>query len=122
MARFTPDRPTPTKRTSTTPTLRRGRPSRSGACSTPASGQKALLTLACAIERNGDRLAQAQSRNTGQIKHLIAREEVATSVDQIRFFAGAARCLQGRATAEYMESLSSSIHHEPLGVVGQVTP
>ncbi len=90
--------------------------------STPSARQKALLALADAIERNGARLVDAQSRNTGQIKYLIAQEEVATSVDQIRYFAGVARCLEGRATAEYMTGLTSSIRREPLGVVGQVTP
>lgn len=90
--------------------------------STPSQRQKALLQLADVIEKNGDRLIEAQSRNTGQLKHLIASEEVATSVDQIRFFAGAARFLEGKATAEYMPGLTSSIRREPLGVVGQVAP
>ena len=90
--------------------------------STPSARQKALLALADAVEKNGDRLVEAQSRNTGQIKHWIAQEEVATSVDQLRFFAGAARILEGKATAEYLEGLTSSIRREPLGVVGQVTP
>ncbi|MDO5101413.1 MAG: gamma-aminobutyraldehyde dehydrogenase [Lautropia sp.] len=89
---------------------------------TPSVRQKALLGLADAIEQNGDRLIELQSRETGQIKHLIAQEEIGVSADQIRFFAGAARMLEGRATAEYMEGLTSSIRREPLGVVGQVTP
>ena len=89
--------------------------------STPAARQRALLALADAVERNGARLVDAQSRNTGQLKYLIAQEEVATSVDQIRYFAGAAHCLEGRATVEYMTGLTSSIRREPLGVVGQVT-
>lgn len=90
--------------------------------STPSARQKALLGLADAIEQNGDRLIELQSRETGQIRHLIAQEEIGVSADQIRFFAGAARLLEGRATAEYMEGLTSSIRREPLGVVGQVTP
>ncbi|WP_206194004.1 gamma-aminobutyraldehyde dehydrogenase [Serratia microhaemolytica] len=90
--------------------------------STPSERQKALLALADAVEKNADRLIEAQSRNTGQLKHLIASEEVATSVDQIRFFAGAARFLEGKATAEYMSGFTSSIRREPLGVIGQVTP
>lgn len=89
---------------------------------TPSERQKALLQLADAIEKNGDALVEAQSRNTGQIKSLIASEEVAVSADQIRFFAGAARCLEGKSTAEYMHGLTSSIRREPLGVVGQVAP
>lgn len=90
--------------------------------STPSTRQKALLALADAVAQNSERLIDAQSRNTGQIKHWIAQEEVAASVDQLRFFAGAARLLEGKATAEYLEGLTSSIRREPLGVVGQVTP
>jgi betaine-aldehyde dehydrogenase len=90
--------------------------------STPSQRQKALLQLADAIEQNAERLIEAQSRNTGQIKALIASEEIGTSADQIRFFAGAARFLDGKSTAEYMQGLTSSIRREPLGVVGQVTP
>lgn len=89
---------------------------------TPSQRQKALLQLADAVEQNGDRLIEAQSRNTGQIKALVKQEEIGTSADQIRFFAGAARYLEGRATGEYMPGLTSSIRREPLGVVGQVTP
>ncbi|WP_406564525.1 gamma-aminobutyraldehyde dehydrogenase [Acinetobacter qingfengensis] len=89
---------------------------------TPSVRQKALLQLADAIEENAERLIEAQSRNTGQLKHLIASEEIGTSADQIRFFAGAARFLDGKATGEYLEGLTSSIRREPLGVVGQVTP
>lgn len=90
--------------------------------STPSARQKALLSLADAIEANATRLIEAQSRNTGQLKHLIASEEVAICADQIRFFAGAARLLEGTASAEYLEGLTSSIRREPVGVVGQVTP
>lgn len=90
--------------------------------STPSARQQALLKLADAVQANANRLVDAQSRNTGQLKHLIASEEVAVCVDQIRFFAGAARFLEGKATGEYMEGLTSSIRREPLGVVGQVTP
>ncbi len=53
--------------------------------STPSMRQKALLKLADAIEANADRLIEAQSRNTGQLKHLIASEEVGVSADQVRF-------------------------------------
>ncbi|MDR0218746.1 MAG: gamma-aminobutyraldehyde dehydrogenase [Enterobacteriaceae bacterium] len=90
--------------------------------STPSARQKALLALADTMEKNAERLIEAQSRNTGQLKHLIASEEVAASVDHIRFFAGAARFLEGKATAEYLSDLTSSIRREPLGVIGQVAP
>lgn len=90
--------------------------------STPSTRQKALLQLADAIEANAQRLIDAQSRNTGQLKHLIASEEVAICADQVRFFAGAARLLEGTATGEYLDGFTSSIRREPIGVVGQVTP
>src|SRR3712207_3678308 len=89
---------------------------------TPSQRQQALLKLADAIEGHSDALVEAQSRNTGQIKALIASEEVKVGADQVRFFAGAARNLEGKATGEYMEGLSSSIRREPIGVVAQVTP
>ncbi|MEB3754501.1 gamma-aminobutyraldehyde dehydrogenase [Acinetobacter sp. MD2(2019)] len=89
---------------------------------TPAVRQKALLAFADAIEDNIERLVELQSQETGQLKHMIAQEEVKTSADHIRFFAGAARCLEGKATAEYLDGFSSSIRREPLGVVGQVAP
>jgi betaine-aldehyde dehydrogenase len=90
--------------------------------STPSQRQQALLKLADAIEEHADELVELQSRNTGQIKTLILNEEVKVGADQLRFFAGAARNLEGKATGEYMEGLSSSIRREPIGVVAQVTP
>ena len=89
---------------------------------TPSHRQQALLKLADAIEAHSDELVELQSRNTGQIKTLIASEEVKVGADQLRFFAGAARNLEGKATGEYMEGLSSSVRREPIGVVAQVTP
>jgi betaine-aldehyde dehydrogenase len=89
---------------------------------TPSQRQEAILQIADALAANKDRLVEAQSRNTGQPKYLVATEEVDVSVDQLRFFAGAARILEGRASGEYMEGLNSQIRREPVGVVGQVTP
>ena len=89
---------------------------------TPSQRQQALLELADAIEEQADELVELQSRNTGQIKTLIHSEEVKVGADQLRFFAGAARNLEGKATGEYMEGLSSSVRREPIGVVAQVTP
>ncbi|QHM70993.1 gamma-aminobutyraldehyde dehydrogenase [Mixta intestinalis] len=90
--------------------------------STPAERQKALLGLADVIEKNAGRLAEAQSRETGQLRHFIEKEEIAASCDAIRFFAGAARCLEGKAAGEYAAGFTSVIRREPLGIVGQVTP
>lgn len=90
--------------------------------STPAQRQRALLNLADEIERNITRLAEIQSRETGQLRRFIEKEEIAASCDAIRFFAGAARCLEGKAAGEYSEGFTSTIRREPLGIVGQVTP
>ena len=77
--------------------------------STPAQRQKALLLLADEIERNVDRLVTAQSQETGQLRHFIEKEEIAASCDAIRFFAGAARCLEGKAAGEYSAGFTSTI-------------
>lgn len=89
---------------------------------TPSVRQSALLKLADAIEAHSAELVEAQCRNTGQPKAIIAAEEIAVSADQIRFFAGAARLLEGRAAGEYMEGFTSYVRREPIGVVAQVTP
>jgi len=89
---------------------------------TPAQRQSALLKLADAIEAHADELVQLESRTTGKIHALTASEELVPMVDQLRFFAGAARVLEGRASAEYMPGHTSWIRREPIGVVGQVTP
>jgi betaine-aldehyde dehydrogenase len=67
-------------------------------------------------------MADVESRNTGKPRSTLVEYEVMVSVDQIRFFAGAARNLEGRATAEYAKDHTSSIRREPIGVIGQVTP
>lgn len=89
---------------------------------TPSARQAAMLKLADAIEARSDDLVEAQVRNTGQPKHLVASEEVEVGVDQIRFFAGAARMLDGASSGEYMEGFNSAIRREPIGVVGQIAP
>lgn len=89
---------------------------------TPKTRQTALLKLADAIEANSDALVAAQARNTGQPADQIADEEVTVGADQIRFFAGAARLLEGKSAGEYMEGFTSYVRREPIGVIGQVTP
>jgi 1-pyrroline dehydrogenase len=89
---------------------------------TPSVRQQALLKLADAIEAHSDEIVEAQCRNTGQLKAMIAAEEVAVSADQVRFFAGAARMVEGLSAGEYMEGFTSYVRREPIGVVGQVTP
>ena len=89
---------------------------------TPAERQLALLKIADAMEARADEIAAVESENTGKPIATLVEFEVAPAVDQVRFFAGAARNLEGRATAEYSRAHTSSIRREPIGVVGQVAP
>ncbi|MFJ6936383.1 gamma-aminobutyraldehyde dehydrogenase [Streptomyces sp. NPDC101132] len=89
---------------------------------TPAERQKALLKIADAIEARADELVAAESENTGKPLGLTASEELPPMVDQIRFFAGAARMLEGRSAGEYMDGMTSIIRREPVGVCAQVAP
>jgi betaine-aldehyde dehydrogenase len=90
--------------------------------STPSERQKALLTIADTLEAHADELVALESENTGKPIPVTMAEEIPPMIDQIRFFAGAARVLEGRAAGEYMEGFTSMIRREPIGVVGQVTP
>jgi betaine-aldehyde dehydrogenase len=90
--------------------------------STPAQRQLALLRMADAIEARADELLDAECRNTGKPRHLTATEELPPMVDQLRFFAGAARVLEGRSAGEYLAGHTSYVRREPIGVCGQVTP
>ena len=89
---------------------------------TPSERQKALWQIADAMEAKADEFAAAEVQDTGKPVALTLSEEIAVGVDQIRFFAGAARNLEGRASAEYMKDHTSVIRREPIGVIGQVTP
>ncbi|MGW1026876.1 gamma-aminobutyraldehyde dehydrogenase [Streptomyces sp. NPDC002577] len=89
---------------------------------TPAERQKALLKIADAFEERAEELIAAEVENTGKPVGLTRSEEVPPMVDQIRFFAGAARMLEGRSAGEYMEGMTSIIRREPVGVCAQVAP
>jgi betaine-aldehyde dehydrogenase len=89
---------------------------------TPAERQRAMLKIADALESRADEFVQVESQNTGKPLTLTAEEELPPCVDQLRFFAGAARVLEGRASGEYLADHTSSIRREPIGVVAQVTP
>jgi len=90
--------------------------------STPSERQLALFRIADAMEARAEEFADRESENTGKPRGTLVEYEIMPSVDQIRFFAGAARNLEGRATAEYTRDHTSSIRREPIGVIGQVTP
>jgi betaine-aldehyde dehydrogenase len=89
---------------------------------TPSERQKALLTIADALEAHGDELVALESENTGKAIAVTTSEELPPMIDHIRFFAGAARVLEGRSAGEYAKGFTSIIRREPIGVVGQVTP
>ena len=89
---------------------------------TPGERQLALLRLADAIESRAGELVAAESRNTGKPLGLTTSEEIPPMVDQIRFFAGAARMLEGRSAGEYLAGHTSFVRREPVGVCAQVTP
>ena len=89
---------------------------------TPGERQLALFRIADALEARAEEAADVESENTGKPRSTLVEYEIMPSIDQIRFFAGAARNLEGRATAEYARDHTSSIRREPIGVIGQVTP
>jgi betaine-aldehyde dehydrogenase len=89
---------------------------------TPGERSLALLRIADAIEANAEQLVAAEVQNTGKPVALTLSEEIPPMVDQIRFFAGAARVLEGRSAGEYMSGFTSFIRREPIGVCAAVTP
>ena len=89
---------------------------------TPSERSLALIRIADALEARAEDLVRAECENTGKPFQLTMDEEIPPMVDQIRFFAGAARHLEGLAAAEYMAGHTSFIRREPLGVCGAVTP
>ena len=89
---------------------------------TPGERQRALLKLADVVEANAEELVAIESENTGKPISLTMSEEIPPMVDQIRFFAGAARVMEGRSQGEYMRGHTSSVRREPIGPVAQVAP
>ncbi len=87
----------------------------------PAERAEVLLKLADLIDEHTEELAELESQNVGK-PLAAARDEMPVCADNIRFFAGAARILEGRSTGEYMEGYTSWIRREPIGVVGQIAP
>ena len=89
---------------------------------TPGERQLALFRIADEMEKRAEEFADLESQDTGKPRTSLVDDEIMLSVDQIRFFAGAARNLEGRSAGEYMKDHTSMIRREPIGVVGQVTP
>ena len=89
---------------------------------TPKERQEALLRMAQSLEDRADEFVRVECENTGKPIGLTADEELPPSVDELRFFAGAARVLEGRSAGEYLKDHTSWVRREPIGVVAQVTP
>ena len=89
---------------------------------TPRDRSERLLKLAEAVEAHGDELAKLESENVGKPLAPTRSEEIPPIADCFRFFAGAARTLEGRAVGEYMQGYTSMLRREPLGVVGSIAP
>ncbi|SUG15130.1 gamma-aminobutyraldehyde dehydrogenase [Salmonella enterica subsp. arizonae] len=115
--------------------LRKRRPSRStpqcwplitrlphGGQTTPKVRAECLLELADSIEQNALQLAKLESQNCGKPLHCVINDEIPAIIDVFRFFAGAARCLNGLAAGEYLEGYTSMIRRDPVGVVASIAP
>src|SRR3954467_4764916 len=89
---------------------------------TPGERALAILKLADALEERADEIAELESANAGKPIEAFKADEVPAMVDNLRFFAGAARCMEGKATGEYLEGYTSMIRREPVGVIGQIAP
>ncbi|MFS0910572.1 gamma-aminobutyraldehyde dehydrogenase [Microbacterium sp. 179-I 3D2 NHS] len=89
---------------------------------TPSERQLALFRIADEMEARAEEFADRESLDTGKPRASLVADEIMQSIDQLRFFAGAARSLEGRAAAEYLAGHTSFVRREPIGVIGQVTP
>jgi aldehyde dehydrogenase (NAD+) len=89
---------------------------------TPAERARALLAIADTVEEHGAEIARLEALNAGKPIEAVTNDEIPVMADNLRFFAGAARCLEGRAAGEYMEGYTSFTRREAVGVIGQVTP
>jgi len=89
---------------------------------TPQDRSYALLKMADSIEERAEEIADLEARDAGKPRSAFLEDEIPFMVDNLRYFAGAARNMEGRATGEYLEGYTSMIRREPVGVVGQITP
>jgi betaine-aldehyde dehydrogenase len=92
------------------------------AAMTPGERALALLRIADALESRAEELADLEAADAGKPRKAFLDDEMPFLVDNLRFFAGAGRCLEGRASGEYTEGYTSIVRREPVGVVGQITP
>src|SRR3954466_8235975 len=92
------------------------------ASATPGERSLALLKLADRLEEHADELSDLEAENAGKPRQAFFEDEMPFLVDNLRYFAGAARNLEGKAAGEYIEGHTAMIRREPIGVVGQITP
>lgn len=92
------------------------------AATPPGERARALLLVADMIEGRAEEIADLESADAGKPRSAVLEDEVPVMADNLRFFAGAARTMEGRAAGEYMEGHTSFIRREPVGVIGQITP
>jgi betaine-aldehyde dehydrogenase len=92
------------------------------AATTPGERARALLHLADRIEEHGEEIARLEAENAGKPIQAVLDDEIGPMADQLRFFAGAGRAMEGRASGEYLAGYTSIIRREPHGVVAQITP
>jgi betaine-aldehyde dehydrogenase len=88
----------------------------------PSERQLALIRIADALEERAEEFVRAESENTGKPVGLTMEEEIPMMLEQIRFFSGAARCLEGKSAGEYLAGHTSFVRREPIGVCAQITP
>jgi len=96
----------------------------SGSWSTvpPLQRAQALLRMAAMVQERAEEIADLEAADAGKPRHAVLGDEVPIMVEELQFFAGAARCLEGRAAGEYLAGHTSYVRREPVGVVGQITP
>jgi betaine-aldehyde dehydrogenase len=92
------------------------------AATPPGERARALLRIADMIEERAEEIADLESADAGKPRGAVLEDEVPVMADNLRFFAGAARTMEGRAAGEYMEGHTSFVRREPIGVVAQITP
>src|SRR3954469_1941198 len=92
------------------------------AAATPGDRSLALLKLADRLEEHAEELSDLEAENAGKPRQAFLEDEMPFLVDNLRYFAGAARNLEGKAAGEYIEGHTSMVRREPIGVVGQITP
>src|SRR3954451_575548 len=89
---------------------------------TPQDRSLAMLKLADALEAHGDEIAELEARNAGKPLSAVKEDEIPFMVDNLRFFAGAWRVMEGEAGGESLEAYPSTVRREPVGVIGQIAP